>query len=68
MAMRTDYAQCMLCEALCGARVTSNYVRIGGVKHPMPASFPARCRDSIAKIRGLLRDFDESFVQQGASI
>jgi NADH-quinone oxidoreductase subunit D len=48
-----------LLEALCGARVTSNYVRIGGVKHPMPASFPALCRDSIAKIRGLLRDFDE---------
>jgi NADH-quinone oxidoreductase subunit D len=48
-----------LLEALCGARVTSNYVRIGGVKHPMPAGFPAHCRDSIAKIRGLLRDFDE---------
>ena len=48
-----------LLEALCGARVTSNYVRIGGVKHPMPASFPALCRSSIAKIRGLLRDFDE---------
>jgi NADH-quinone oxidoreductase subunit D len=48
-----------LCEALCGARVTSNYVRIGGVKHEMPSSFPARCRDHIAKIRGLLKDFDE---------
>jgi NADH-quinone oxidoreductase subunit D len=48
-----------LMEILCGARVTSNYVRIGGVKHEMPASFPALCRSSIVKIRGLLRDFDE---------
>ena len=48
-----------LLEALCGARVTSNYVRIGGVKHPMPESFPALCRENIAKIRGLLKDFDD---------
>jgi len=48
-----------LMEVLCGARVTSNYVRIGGVKHEMPATFPALCRSSVAKIRGLLHDFDE---------
>jgi NADH-quinone oxidoreductase subunit D len=48
-----------LLEAMCGARVTSNYVRIGGVKHTMPAGFPAQCRDSIARIRVLLKDFDE---------
>ncbi len=48
-----------LIEILCGARVTTNYVRIGGVKHEMPASFPAACRTNIARIRGLLRDFDE---------
>jgi NADH-quinone oxidoreductase subunit D len=48
-----------LMEMLCGARVTSNYVRIGGVKHDMPASFPATCRENIAKIRGLLDDYDE---------
>jgi NADH-quinone oxidoreductase subunit D len=45
-------------ESLCGARVTSNYVRIGGVKHSMPDTFPAQCRDSFAKIRELLKDFD----------
>ena len=33
-------------EMLCGARVTSNYIRIGGVKHDMPPSFPARCREN----------------------
>jgi len=48
-----------LMEMLCGARVTSNYVRIGGVKHDMPAGFPARCRENIAKIRGLLQDYDD---------
>ncbi|MEE9606650.1 MAG: NADH-quinone oxidoreductase subunit D [Myxococcota bacterium] len=45
-------------EILCGARVTSNYVRIGGVKHDMPREFPAVCREYIAKIRALLRDFE----------
>ncbi len=52
-----------LCEILCGARVTSNYVRIGGVKHDMPPSFPAVCRENIAKIRGLLRDYDDVVTQ-----
>jgi NADH-quinone oxidoreductase subunit D len=46
-------------EMLCGARVTSNYVRIGGVKHDMPESFPRVCRESLVKIRGLLEDFDD---------
>jgi NADH-quinone oxidoreductase subunit D len=48
-----------LMEMLCGARVTSNYLRIGGVKHDMPPAFPGVCRENIAKIRGLLRDYDE---------
>ncbi len=47
-----------LTEALCGARVTTNYIRIGGVKHDMPAGFPEQCRDHIARIRELLKDFD----------
>ncbi len=48
-----------LLEMLCGARVTSNYVRIGGVKHDMPRDFPATARDFIARIRALLGDFDK---------
>ncbi len=52
-----------LMEMLCGARVTSNYVRIGGVKHDMDPGFPARCRDHIVKIRGLLRDYDDVVTQ-----
>jgi len=45
-------------EMLCGARVTSHYIRIGGVKHGLPAGFPATCREFIAKIRSLLHDFE----------
>jgi NADH-quinone oxidoreductase subunit D len=45
-------------EMLCGARVTSNYVRIGGVKHGLPDAFPAACRELLPRVRGLLRDFD----------
>jgi NADH-quinone oxidoreductase subunit D len=50
-------------EALCGARVTSNYVRIGGVKHDMPPSFPHAAREIIKRIRVLLADFDAVVTQ-----
>lgn len=50
-------------EVLCGARVTSNFIRIGGVKHDMPASFPATCRENVAKIRALLKDFDDVITE-----
>ena len=50
-------------EILCGARVTSNYIRIGGVKHDMPPSFPHAAREMIRKIRALLRDFDAIVTQ-----
>ena len=46
-------------EILCGARVTSNYVRIGGVKHGLPDEFPAACRELLPKIRALLVDFEK---------
>jgi NADH-quinone oxidoreductase subunit D len=46
-------------EILCGARVTSNYIRIGGVKHDMPPDFPASCRAYIVRTRELLKDFDD---------
>jgi NADH-quinone oxidoreductase subunit D len=45
-------------EALCGARVTSHYVRIGGVRHAMPPDFPVACRAYVARARALLSDFD----------
>ncbi|HEX9814914.1 MAG TPA: NADH-quinone oxidoreductase subunit D [Myxococcota bacterium] len=48
-----------LLEMLCGARVTSNYVRIGGVKHDMPRDFAPTAKDFIPRIRKLLADFDK---------
>jgi NADH-quinone oxidoreductase subunit D len=48
-----------LMEMLCGARVTSNFVRIGGVKHSMPAGFDELCLAYVGRIRQLLKDFDE---------
>jgi NADH-quinone oxidoreductase subunit D len=50
-------------EMLCGARVTSNYIRIGGVKHDMAPSYPSAAREKIAKIRELLKDFDDVVTQ-----
>jgi NADH-quinone oxidoreductase subunit D len=50
-------------EMLCGARVTSNYIRIGGVKHDMPPSFPHAAREIIKKVRVLLADFDAVVTQ-----
>jgi NADH-quinone oxidoreductase subunit D len=48
-----------LCEMLCGARVTSNYVRIGGVKHDLPPSLIEVARKDVARIRELLKDFGD---------
>ena len=50
-------------EMLCGARVTSNYIRIGGVKHDIAPSFGGAAREKIAKIRELLKDFDDVVTQ-----
>ena len=45
-------------EALCGARVTSNYVRIGGMQSNLPHGFEDRCEESLRRIDELLLDFD----------
>jgi len=46
-------------EMLCGARVTSNYVRIGGVQRDVTPGFHARLTSSLARIEALLVDFDK---------
>ena len=45
-------------EMLCGARVTSNYVRIGGLQRDAPDGFAERCLETLAEIERLLADFD----------
>jgi len=46
-------------EMLCGARVTSNYVRIGGIQRDVTPGFLERLRSSLARIEELLADFDK---------
>ena len=45
-------------ENLTGARLTVTYVRIGGLKHDLPADFGDRVRQSFKTIRRLLGDCD----------
>jgi NADH-quinone oxidoreductase subunit D len=46
-------------EMLCGARVTSNYVRIGGLQRDVTPGFLERLASSLARIEELLGDFDK---------
>ncbi|MGH7292476.1 MAG: NADH-quinone oxidoreductase subunit D, partial [Myxococcota bacterium] len=46
-------------EALCGARVTSNYVRIGGLQRDVTPGFLERLERSLVRIEELLADFDK---------
>ncbi len=46
-------------EMLCGARVTSNYIRIGGLQRDVTPGFLARLTQSLARIEELLADFDK---------
>jgi NADH-quinone oxidoreductase subunit D len=46
-------------EMLCGARVTSNYIRIGGLKHDAPEGFEELCEKSLKRMDELLVDFDK---------
>ena len=45
-------------EMLCGARVTSNYIRIGGLQSDVRPGFEERCVKCMDRIEELLVDFD----------
>lgn len=45
-----------LFEMVCGSRMTTNYMRIGGVSHDLPEEF-------IPKLTKFLTDMDRSFVE-----
>jgi NADH/F420H2 dehydrogenase subunit C len=47
-----------LIDSLCGARVTSNYIRIGGVSADMPEGFPELARQNLPKALNLLGDME----------
>ena len=52
-----------LVNALCGARVTSNYIRIGGVSSDMPDGFAELAKEKIDKTLVLLRDAENMLVE-----
>ena len=49
-------------EMLCGARVTSNYIRIGGLQRQVPEGFEDQLEKSLTRIEELLIDFDKVIV------
>ncbi len=48
-----------LLESLCGARLTSNYVRIGGLKNDLPEGFKDRTASVFKRCRELWSDVDK---------
>ncbi len=45
-----------LIDHLCGARVTTDYCRVGGVKGDLPAGFAEKCGEIFPKIRKFVAD------------
>jgi NADH-quinone oxidoreductase subunit D len=45
-----------LLEEVCGARLTSTYLRIGGVSYDLPDGFDAKLRDILVRTRVVLQD------------
>jgi len=50
-----------LFEMLCGARLTYNYMRFGGVSKDLPEGFYGKCKAYIAKQRARIPEYDELF-------
>jgi NADH-quinone oxidoreductase subunit D len=63
-----------LTEELCGARLTYNYHRIGGVSHDLPAGFDQRLLAWLDRLGPIVDEFDrlitgnEIFVQRLANV
>jgi NADH-quinone oxidoreductase subunit D len=50
-------------EALCGARVTTNYVRIGGLQSDLPPGFVELCREKLRLALAIFADVDRLLTQ-----
>jgi NADH-quinone oxidoreductase subunit D len=46
-------------DVLCGSRVTSNYVRIGGLSEDVGPGFPGLVREKLARAGALQQDFED---------
>lgn len=51
-----------LFEMVCGARLTYNYFRPGGVSRDLPAGFHEKCKAYINKQRSKLPEYDDLFT------
>jgi NADH-quinone oxidoreductase subunit D len=49
-------------DVMCGARVTSNYVRIGGLSEDVGPGFPAHVREKLVKAGTLQQDLEDLLV------
>jgi NADH-quinone oxidoreductase subunit D len=45
-------------DGLTGARITTSYTRVGGVKGDMPADFPEKVREAFKKVREAIAESD----------
>jgi len=71
LAAMTPFLYCMqarehvwdLHEALCGARVTTNYVRIGGLQSDLPEGFAALCREKLGAALAIFADVDRLLTE-----
>jgi len=52
-----------LVNSLCGARVTSNFIRIGGVSSDVPEGFAELTRQNLARTLELLRDTENLLTE-----
>ncbi len=52
-----------LFDAICGARVTCNYVRIGGVRADLPSGFRDLCRIKLRGVWKLFKDIDKLLTE-----
>lgn len=48
-----------LFEQLCGARITYNYVRIGGVSNDLPEGWVEKAKKFVAHMKGCLKEYDD---------
>jgi NADH dehydrogenase I D subunit len=52
-----------LIDLLCGARVTSNYVRIGGMSADLPAGFADRARANLQRVLQLVGEMEALLIE-----
>jgi NADH-quinone oxidoreductase subunit D len=57
--LREDIVE--LFEELCGARLTYNYVRPGGVSFDLPDGWVERCREFLKTVPGRVKEMDDLF-------